>query len=420
MKTSRKFALFLLLLVAPARHAALADDGGSGYSRYGIGDLQYYTMVSDLGMANAGLALLSPLSLTSFNPASWTQVNRARLALGTMTEEFSSTDSYGSVRLGGTRFGGAIFALPLVVSSGITLTAGINPYSRVNYNTQIQTTQGEFQYTLSYVGAGGLSLAHIGLSGTVASSLSLGAKLDYYTGTLTHTVRQTFAGTDFTTAGVDRETRLDGIGATFGFVYGGLRSVFGLPQGQSLTIGGVLSTPVTLTAVEERYYTYTTTITSYDTLIGPDGTFHLPMSFAVGMAWQSEHLTVASDFGGQRWTDARSNGVPLVNIRNSYRWSGGMEFIPKRESSAPFFQRLAYRGGLFYDATYYDIGGVAINEMGVAAGFAASVFGESRFAVGISYALRGTTDQQLQKAKILRISLTLNVGEVWFSKPPEE
>ncbi len=412
--------LVVLILALPGWRNAVADDGGSGYSRYGIGDLQYYTAVGDLGMANTGLALLSPVSLTSLNPASWTQVNRARLALSTLTEEFYATDTYGSVHLGGTHFAGAIFALPLVASSGITLTAGISPYSRVNYNTQMPTTQGGFQYTLTYVGEGGLSRGHIGLSGNIGSTLSLGAKLDYYTGTLHHNVEQKFAGTDFTTSGVDRTTRMDGVGATFGFVYSGLRSLLGLPDRQLLSVGGVLSTPVTLTAVEERYYAYTTTFTSYDTLIGADGQFRIPISYAIGLAWQSEHLTVATDFAGQRWSDATSNGAPVTNVRDSYRWSAGVEFIPKRESSAPFFQRLAYHGGVYYDATYYNVGGTAINEMGVAAGAAMSVFGESRFALGLSYALRGTTDQQLQKDKILRISLALNVGEVWFSKPPEE
>ncbi len=415
-----RLSIAIVLVTILGWRPASADDGGSGYSRYGIGDLLYYTAVGDLGMANTGLALLSPVALTSLNPASWTQVNRARLSLSTLTEEFYATDSYGSVHLGGTHFAGAIFALPLVTSYGITLTAGVSPYSRVNYNIQMPTTQGGFQYTLTYLGEGGLSRGHVGISGIIGSTLSVGAKLDYYTGTIQHNVEQKFAGTDFTTAGVDRFTRMDGVGATFGFVYSGLRSLFGLPEHQLLSIGGVLSTPVTLTAVEERYYAYTTTFTSNDTLIGAEGQFRVPISYALGLAWQSEHVTVATDFAAQRWSDATANGAPVANVRDSYRWSAGAEFIPKRESSAPFFQRLAYHGGVYYDATYYDIGGTAINEMGVAAGAALPVFGESRLALGLSYAVRGTTDQQLQKDKILRISLTLNVGEVWFSKPPEE
>jgi hypothetical protein len=335
-------------------------------------------------------------------------------------EGFSATDNHGSVYLAGTRFSGAIFALPLMASRGVTLTAGVSPYSRVNYNIQLPTTDGAFQYTLHYRGEGGLARGHLGVSGLIGSSLSLGLKLDYYFGTLRNSVEQNFAATQFTSSGVERSTRLNGVGATAGAVYSGLGSLIGLPQGQSLAIAAVFSTSSRLTAAEERYYTYTTDVTSHDTLIGSDGTFDLPLMVAGGIAWQSERLTLATDYTMQRWTDARANGSSLASLRDSYRWSAGVEFVPKREPSAPFFQRLAYRGGVYYDATYYRVNDVAINEYGIAAGFAASLFGETRFALGASYGFRGTTDQQLQKDKILRISLTLNVGELWFVKPPEE
>ena len=81
---------------------------------------------------------------------------------------------------------------------------------------------------------------------------------------------------------------------------------------------------------------------------------------------------------------------------------------------------MTVRAGIYYDATYYQIKGTAINERGISLGYGFPVFNQSRLDLAVLVGMRGTTDERLQKDWIFRLGATLNVGELWFVKPPEE
>src|SRR5439155_1874127 len=100
------------------------------------------------------------------------------------------------------------------------------------------------------------------------------------------------------------------------------------------------------------------------------------------------------------------------NIRDSYRFGTGVELVPKKDPAAPFTQRIAYRFGIFYNASYYQVKGEKINEAGLTGGFGIPLLSDTRLSISGEYSFRGTTDLQLQKDKILRISLTLDIGEL--------
>jgi hypothetical protein len=421
MRLKRPTALLIGLLLFTAV-ALRAGNGGSAYSRYGIGDQQYSLSGGLLGMGGAGLALISPISIDAENPSAWTAINRVRISFSALYEGYQSTDDKSSAYLAGMRFSGVMVAIPVVSSSGITFAAGVTPYSNINYNILLPTTLGGYSYDLQYLGEGGLSKGTVGLSARIAGTLSLGVKMNYFFGTLRHSVAQMFAGNppQFTTASDLRSTHMNGLGTTFGAVYSGLGEFLHLPAGHSLNLGMVVSTVSWLTAQEEHYYEYTTGVTSFDTLISPDRKFRIPLSIGGGIAYQGDHWALATDLSSQAWSTATDDGVPLPNVRDSYRWSIGGEFTPKTESSAPIFQRFTYRGGIFYHQTYYNINGTGINETGITAGCLMPVFTDSKLGIGLSYSFRGTTDQQMQKDRIFRLSLSLNVSEMWFTKTPEE
>ncbi len=409
--------IILSLLICTA---AQAGNGGSGYSIYGIGDLQYYSSSRAMGMGGSGLAVLSSGEIDRNNPALWSSINRVRVSLSTMYEGYATSDDQQSGYFASMQFSGAMLAIPAISSRSIVFSAGATPYSRVNYNVLTPTAQGDLPYALHYIGDGGLSQAHIGVSGLPDSNLSIGIKMDYYFGTLTHTIDQEFPATGYTNAAVDHVTHMHGIGFTFGFVYTGLRSILNLSPGHSFNIAGVLSTASNITTAEDRYYTYTTNATAYDTLIGADHTFHLPVRFSGGLAYQTDRWIIASDITGQRWSQATMDGEPFPEIRDDYRWSLGGELISSGTTMKATTQRVAYRAGLYYDATYYRIKGIAVNELGFSLGCTLPIFSDSRLGFAAEYSFRGTIDEGLQKDRILRLSISLSVGEIWFVKPPEE
>jgi hypothetical protein len=401
---------------------SFADNtGGSSYSRYGVGDIRYFSTSRAMGMGGAGIAVLSNQVIDRFNPALWTRVNRVRFSAGAMYEGFSSTDLNGSSYLSKTHVNSLSLAVPIERDFGISLSAGVAPYSKVNYNILSPSTQGSLNYTLKYLGEGGLSLAHLGISGSIGHELHLGTKLDYYFGSINHTISQTFTTTDYSSAEVMRSTRLSGAGITFGVVYSGLKNLLNLSEGTAFNIAAVVNTTSYITTTDERFSTFNSgTVVARDTVAFPDGKLRLPYSFIVGLAYQSENITIAGDVAYQKWSDLSSNGVTFSDIRDSYRFGLGMELLPKKDMSAPFTQRIAYRAGFFYQASYYQINNTPINEFGITGGMGIPLFADTRLGIAAEYSFRGTTDFQLQKDKILRISFTLDIGELWFIRPPEE
>ena len=418
MKATR--GIFLGLILGMAAGTASAGNGGSAYTRHGVGDLWYGTSGRGTGMGGVGIAVLSPGIADPLNPATWGIVNRTQFSVSGFYEGFASTDQTGSTYLSNASFNGLMFALPLVSRWGIVLGAGITPFSRVNYDIVTPASQNGYDYTVEYQGDGGLSRGHIGISATPDSGLYLGATMNYYFGTIRNTLNQAIPLQGVSAEDI-RLTRFDGVGATFGLVFTGFGKLLNLPAGQSLNLGLILSTKSYLHSADERYFTYTAPLlTTRDTVISPEGKTRLPLAAGGGIAFAAERYSVAADLSYQNWNAFTVGGASPSDLRDSYRFGIGAELIPKRESSAPFFQRLAYRAGFFYDASYYQINGQPINEIGLTAGFGVPIVADARLHFTAGYSFRGTTDQQLQKDRIVRFSVTLTAGELWFMHQQEE
>ena len=423
MKTTvaRTFLLLLLGAALLRPDVVRAGDGGSIYSRFGLGDIRYGYSAQSLGMAGSGLALRSAANIDGTNPAAWSSIIRTRYTISALYEGYSSTSGGSSAFLSSASFNGAMIAIPIAPKSGIVFAGGITPVSRVNYNAVAPASQSGLNYTIRFRGDGGLSAAHAGLSATIADNLHAGAKFEYYFGTLRHTVRQEFSSSAYTNAEVIRSTQLRGVGGTFGLIYSGLGRLFGLGETEQFSFGAYLATPAALSTDQDDFLSYENGgLTTRDTTTVGHGSDHLPAAFGAGLSYASERIVLAADLQYQNWNSYTESGVHPAEIRDSYRYSAGVEVVPKRDPAAPFTQRMAYRAGVFYHQTYYQINNQPINELGLSAGLGIPIFGETRFHFGAEYAIRGTNDYQLQKDNIFRMSFTITGGELWFVRPQEE
>lgn len=415
-------ACILSFLAATLLTSAGADNrGGSGYSRYGIGDIVPPVNLRSLGMGGAGLSLSGTADIDLTNPAGLSRMTRTLFTIDGAYEGFSATDARTSAYLSRTSFGGASLALPVATGSGVVFALGVVPLSRVNYNIILPDTTAGAASTLTYLGEGGISRAFFALSASPDTHLHVGMRLNYHFGTINQTIRQTFPSTDYTSAEVVRSARHGGIGLTFGTVYDGLGKLLSLGEKQSLSIGAVVSTNSWLTTNNERLYSFNTgNLITKDTATLPDGTVKIPLAWAVGLDYQSEQWTVAADYAHQNWSALSINGAPAANVRDGDRFSAGGEFVPTRDPLAPFTQRWAYRFGLFYDASYYAIGGTGVNEFGLTAGFGIPITAQTKLNLAASYSFRGSTDNGMQQDRILRLSFGVTVGELWFVRHEEE
>ena len=412
----------ILLLTFGFLGTVHGGNGGSGYSRYGIGDIQYFVSSRADGMGGAGIALLSATSIDQINPAAWVGINHTRYAVGLLYQGYSTTDGQESGYFSGANFNGFMLALPVSPSRGIVFGAGIVPYSTINYSINYDTSGAGLAYRLGYKGEGGASDAQVGLSANISNTLFGGVKLHYYFGTLRHTITQDFTDNSLYTNAVElRSTNLSGLGLSFGAIYSGLNSLLRLDSTNSLTVGLVVSTASNVTTHEEHQFTFATpSLTTHDTETVGDGTLRIPFSAVGGISYITRKFLAASDLSFQQWSKFDAGGSILPANRDSYRWSVGGEWLPSREASSTFSERLAYRLGFFYSATYYRVNDHAINEIGVTGGMGLPIFFGTRLDIGVQYSSRGTVNQGLQKDNILRVSFTLSGDELWFVRPPEE
>jgi hypothetical protein len=422
MTTVQKISrAWILTLISIAAFGTVRGDntGGSSYSRYGLGDIRYFPSGISDGMGGAGLAVLPTDDINQFNPAAWGRITRTRVTVGVLYEGFSTADSLQSNFLSGMSFNGFSMALPISPQSGVVLSFGLTPYSRINYNVKTADSTGDLAYSLQYVGNGGISVGYVGLSASPVSSLYVGAKFDYYFGTSNYITRQIFDA-NYTNADLTRSMQMHGAGFTLGAAWTGLRSILKLPATSALTIGAVFTSAADLSTTTERTYLFkTSTYTTHDTVSAPGGTTRIPVSFGGGLSFATDRYIVAADITHQRWANLVVNDIVDTTIRNSTRISIGGELVPQRDPGASAIQRWRYRLGAFYNSSYYDLK-KPINEYGVTGGIGIPIIGDTKLNIGIGISKRGTTEMQLEEDTIYRISFTLSGGEMWFVRPPEE
>ncbi|MDI6766522.1 MAG: hypothetical protein QME52_06840 [Bacteroidota bacterium] len=398
-----------------------AGNGGSGYSRYGLGDINHFASSRFSGMGGASIGSLSNNSINQFNPAAWSSLNRTRYEVSLTYQGFTSTDWQKSAYLSETFFNGFMITLPILPRNGMTLGLGVTPFSRINYHVIMPGSFNDLQYRSEYIGTGGLSRGRLGLSGIIFTNLHLGIEFNYLFGTSNYTTKQKFDSSIYSDAEVLRSSDLKGVNLTFGAIYSGFKNLFNITNIKSFNAGLIFTTSSSLTSQEEKLYTfYTPFITSFDTLTSQVKNIDFPFSFGFGLSLSTERILLVTDFHFQNWGSYKVNGISVPELRNSYRLGFGGELLPKKEPSATLFRMITYRLGFFFNATSFQIKTEPVDEIGITGGIGIPIFGDTRIDVGLEYSYRGTTLQQLQQDNIIRINITLSGSELWFERPERD
>lgn len=409
-------AISILSTVVFLSSLSLAAKGGSTYSIFGIGDLRYFQNTRSSAMGYTGIGLPGSNYINSISPATWARISQTRLDIGFLYEGFKNSDGSTSRYLANGEFNGALLAVPISPAHGIVLVAGFTPYSSINYNLATKGSQQGIDYSITHRGTGGIAKGQAGLSYSPFEELAFGASVNYLFGTVDYEEQfipdvTTFSG------GTTRENMTTrGVTATAGGVFTGFsrisESLRPFALGFVVTSRGNLKT--------ERQITYEFT-SERDSAATVNGRQSIPIAYGFGLTYQlGDRYLFAADYYAQPWGTTQFNGVDPSEIRNSFLVGVGGERIPNRDPSARWLDRIAYRLGFFYNATYYRVNGEPINQWGITGGFAIPISGETRLNVGLEYGSRGTTRSHLIKDNIYRMSFSLNINELWFIRYEEE
>jgi hypothetical protein len=129
----------------------------------------------------------------------------------------------------------------------------------------------------------------------------------------------------------------------------------------------------------------------------------------------TDELLLATDYSRQDWTEAIMFDRKQTGQGEAYKWAVGAEWYPyKNDLEARTLSRTAFRLGFYLQKPYVAIENNAGTEYFVTAGVGFPVFGSNRSDVALEYGWRGNDNQLLGTQNVLRLSVSVTVGEPWF------
>jgi opacity protein-like surface antigen len=418
MKKRRALLLGLCVLSASTLSA---QSGGSAYSVVGVGDLNYFPSTRSAGMGYVHLAIPSPGTINGISPAAWSSIRHTMLEGTILYQGYNSTDGDRSRYLSNADFNGGLLGFPISENLGIAVVLGFTPYSRVDYDTYgrdlYSASQDTFGYAVHYVGTEGLGKGRLGLAISPIEGLALGGAFEYIFGSFERSLEQIPDDADRYRGGTQRQTtRANGALGTFSAIFSGFGGIADFLE--PLSVGGLVSTRTVLQVTERNIYESSTV---RDTARDIEGEAVIPLAYGVGMSYRiTPRLLVAADYYAQPWRQSQIFGESPPNLHNSHRIGFGMEWGTSPLPSAAWPQRIAFRLGYSYNASYAQLNGQQITEWAVTAGMDFPFSGLTRIALSGSYGQRGTIENNLIKDSIIRVALSLTIGEQWFIRPEDD
>jgi len=417
-KTVKIFtAAFIFLISSTSVFAQHDKNGGSLYSIFGIGDLNYSSSIRTDAMGIMGLSLMGNYTNT-LNPATWTKLQTTRFSTKFRIENFKSTDGTNTAKRTYGDFDGFNLSMMLNQGNGWVFDIGLKDYSIVNYDVKYPGSVNGEDYTQYYSGNGGLQRISLGFSYILFKDFSYGLQFNYVFGNNDKITDIEFTNTNLANTKNVITNSLSGFYFNTGLVFHGFDKVFKSKKLQNMTLGLFFSTPMNLnSSLTGKFYNSV----GIDSVGLNSGKIKIPWSGGIGISNEfANSLIVSADVLFQKWADYKYYDVHPPEIRNSLRLGAGLEYTPSKKLNASFFQRMSYRAGASYTEDYLKINGQPINAIGLNAGFSVPMSRYNNIDLLFSYRTRGKTSDGLIKDDVLKFAISVNIGELWFLRPKGE
>lgn len=391
-----------------------ASNGGSLYTRYGTGDLQYSFSARRLSLGELGAAYFDRNYLSYYNPASWAGLTLTRFEAGVNFKGLDIKDNSNSAFYSDAQFSGFLVGFPISKAYGVTLTLGLMPYSHTKYSvTAEETNPGLGTYTSKFQGNGGLYKYVIGTTYSTPFYFTLGASFEYFTGKSEFNSNLDFpANSNLGDSFYQKRYSYKGLGTTIGLISNDFSNILGESQISNLRVGALFSYSPEL-QTDTTIFAQTTVGT--DTLSFGNVKTNLPIKMGVGLAFTiNKKHNLSLDYLLQPWSNYKFNGKKSPLLNDLYKISLGYEFNNLASQFSSFWEQIILRAGLSYEQTQYKIYGESINQFSVHGGFSLPLSIANTLDFGFMYGIRGTNANGLMKENIYRMSVSFSFGDLWF------
>lgn len=437
----KRFPLLIAFLTITTVILAQQVGSNSPYGRYGFGVLSNPALGASEAMGGISYGLRRSQQVNPGNPASYSELDSLTFIfdLGVSAQLSSMSDGVNSRDFYNGNLDYIALQFPLFRNMGGSM--GLLPYSKVGYNFGNRRSLSDIQYLETYRGTGGLSQVYFGAAWEPFKSLSIGANVSYLFGNFSHSrISTPVTSNALISEGKNRfsirELKYDL----------GLQYSYNISNTKSITFGAVYSPHITTKAdVYSSVMNYTSDpyqspnlepiqIISSDTLSGEG--FQIPQTFGAGLTYQTENFLVGVDGTYQLWKNSayssQLDGLTDNNRYNDlYRINAGAEYVIDPYSQN-FFNRIRFRGGISYSNAYINvsvsnpessqnIGMGSYNEYGINIGLGLPFHDLrtghlSMLNIGFGYSRQDPNSQFMVGQDMFKISVNMNVNELWFFK----
>ena len=421
------FALAVLVLSAGSLGAQTDGTYGgfSPYSVFGLGQMHQGGTSWNRGMGGVGIAARNHRFINILNPASMTARDSlsfmADMGLGGRMSLFKE----GNVQAFNTTFNIDDIAISFPMWRHTAFMVGVTPLSDVGYNITYQemdvfTQQRQF----TSVGNGGTYQLFAAAAATFWNRLSVGAQFNYTFGNISKKSSIVNGDESYRTMVSGDSLQVNNFSAKFGIQYDQPLS------GQDvITVGATykISTPMLGHSVHYRE------LGSYDRKREAaelkDKGLRMGDELGVGISFRrGDALMVEVDYTRSDWSRSKldqvkgfSNVGDVVfapSVGQSFRVGG--EFTPNRNDIRSgfvhFLRRSTFRGGAYFDQSYYTVDGAHVNSVGITLGMTLPVFRwYNGLSIGLELGRRGLATSQV-KENYFGFNVGFNIFDIWFQK----
>ena len=411
--------------------ALRAQDGAYGgyspYSVYGVGNLTMQGNAYTRGMGGIGIATRNNRYINVVNPAAIT----ARDTLSFMAD-FGMENQNSLFRQNGHSSANNTFnvtdlavTFPLYRKSAFSF--GISNFSTMGYAFSHKDIDETGIWTSSSSGNGGLYQIFGGAAATFFGRLSVGVQGIYYFGNLDKPTSIVNSNTTYRSFHNGYIMDLKGFTGKLG-----VQADFPFSNGTRLTVGGTYRLGSSLRGEVTDYSfamisSYQDTL-RYDTHSGRQvriaDEIGVGVSLRKGEKWMFEVNYLRSDWSGTGMDTAPgfSNiGQAKFSATAAQSVRAGFEFVPNRNDIRYYLRRCSYRGGVYFDQSYYRLDGQNVNAFGLTLGVTLPVFRwYNGVSLGVDIGQKGGTRGMMTRERYAKFVIGFNIHDIWFRKPQYE
>lgn len=433
-KNLTRFACLLMVLLMLGKTVpsyGQAENYGSPYSRFALGDRQPFSLAQHRAMGGITTTAYDSASLNPGNPASLTDLKLTNIEFGAIGNISSLANNSGSLYKSNFNFGYLMFGFPVNEKWGTALA--FQPYSFTNYNISAQVDSAFGNWREDYNGKGGINQLSWSNGFALGSGFHLGVTATYLFGTINNERLFVYPNPDslfLFNLRVQDQVRISDVYFTLGLQY---RKNLEPPKSdkdrrRSVSFGLTFDLPANLGAVNsftaERYTLVGSTIRIRDTVSQQpaiEGTIQMPWSLAFGAQYsENNKLVVAVEGSYRNWSDFNQFGRG-DSLLNSMQVAAGVQYTPKYNAIGDnaIWKTIRYRAGIRYNQGNLVLREQRIGELGMTFGLGIPLkrqFAMPYMNISAEIGQRGSLDNGLIRERYTRITLGLTLNDRWFVK----